>query len=293
MVQVDNATKCTGGPQPGAVALRNTLLKLFPEGHHSGGIYNCRKIAGSSRLSTHAEGRAYDAMATKATGDAIAAWARANAEELGIQRVLWWQKDHYDHVHIELNWWGALNAQNHPLLSGAGTGPLPTPAVSTLDDYHALGRGAIIKQGSRGEAVRHVQGLLHHFGIDAGPVDGIFGPKTAAAVKEFQRRAGIGVDGIVGAQTYTQLEDCYYSRGKFAPAAVPSFPGTVRRGSRGDAVRAVQQRLADRGWRIAVDGVYGPQTEAVVRKFQAEKGLSPDGVAGPLTWTALWTAPVT
>lgn len=200
---------------------------------------------------------------------------------------------HESHVHLEIHEAARNDTSPWGFAAGAAPAPGPTPATPALDDYHALGRGAIIKQGSRGEAVRHVQGLLHHFGIDAGPADGIFGPKTTAAVKEFQRRAGIGTDGIVGAQTYTQLEDCYYSRGKFAPAAVPPFPGTVRRGDRGEAVRQVQQRLADRGWHIDVDGIFGPQTERVVTQFQAEKGLVVDGIAGPQTWHALWTAPVT
>lgn len=79
-----------------------------------------------------------------------------------------------------------------------------------------------------------------------------------------------------------------------APApSVPPFPGTVRVGSTGSAVRAVQARLAARGWSITVDGIFGIKTEAVVKAFQAEKHLVVDGVAGPATWTALWTAPVT
>jgi hypothetical protein len=75
--------------------------------------------------------------------------------------------------------------------------------------------------------------------------------------------------------------------------SIPSFPGTVQRGSKGDAVRQVQQRLRDRGWKIGVDGKFGPETDRIVRQFQAEKGLAVDGIAGPRTWDALWRAPVT
>lgn len=76
-------------------------------------------------------------------------------------------------------------------------------------------------------------------------------------------------------------------------AVLPAFPGLCRRGDRGAAVRAVQARLAARGWKLRVDGDFGPGTEAVVKAFQKEKGLTPDGVAGPLTWRALWLEKVT
>lgn len=77
------------------------------------------------------------------------------------------------------------------------------------------------------------------------------------------------------------------------PSGVPPFPGYCSLGSTGTAVLEVQRRLADRGWKITVDGVFGPGTDRVVRTYQAEKGLEVDGVSGPLTWQSLWTAPVT
>lgn len=77
------------------------------------------------------------------------------------------------------------------------------------------------------------------------------------------------------------------------PPGVPAFPGYCSLGSTGTAVRASQQRLADRGWNIAVDGVFGAGTDRVVRAYQAEKSLEVDGVVGPKTWQSLWTSPVT
>ena len=67
---------------------------------------------------------------------------------------------------------------------------------------------------------------------------------------------------------------------------------TLRRGARGDAVRALQQQLnAQRQAAglpaIAVDGAFGPQTEAAVRDFQRSAGLAVDGVVGPATSGAL------
>ena len=53
-----------------------------------------------------------------------------------------------------------------------------------------------------------------------------------------------------------------------------------------------QAQMAKRGWKIAVDGLYGPGTKAVAVAFQREKGLDVDGLIGAATWAAAWTAPV-
>lgn len=80
---------------------------------------------------------------------------------------------------------------------------------------------------------------------------------------------------------------------------VPPFPrergddGVIKRGDQGREVVAVQNRFRQRGWKIDIDGVFGPGTETIVRKFQAEKRLGVDGIVGPATWKALWTATVT
>ena len=64
----------------------------------------------------------------------------------------------------------------------------------------------------------------------------------------------------------------------------------LRRGSAGDAVRAVQYLLLARGLRLpryGADGDYGQETEDTVKKFQRLKGLEADGECGALTWAAL------
>jgi peptidoglycan hydrolase-like protein with peptidoglycan-binding domain len=63
-----------------------------------------------------------------------------------------------------------------------------------------------VQQGSTGEAVRAVQYLLRNkHGYNEVNVDGIFGPITDAAVEDFQGDEGLGVDGIVGPQTWSAL----------------------------------------------------------------------------------------
>jgi peptidoglycan hydrolase-like protein with peptidoglycan-binding domain len=120
------------------------------------------------------------------------------------------------------------------------------------------------RRGNRGVDVRAIQLLLN---ITA---DGSFGPITDNAVRRFQAARGLTVDGIVGPQTW----------GALTP--------TVRRGSSGNAVRAVQTLLnAKRNAGLALDGNFGPLTESAVRTFQRHMGLSADGVVGPITWRHL------
>lgn len=63
---------------------------------------------------------------------------------------------------------------------------------------------------------------------------------------------------------------------------------TSKFGSSGEEVRQIQQKLKSWGYyNGAVDGVYGSQTVAAVKKFQSKNGLTADGVAGPKTLAAL------
>ncbi len=59
----------------------------------------------------------------------------------------------------------------------------------------------LLREGSRGPAVAQVQRQLKSVGFNPGPIDGIFGPRTRAAVIAFQKHAHIAVDGVVGPQT--------------------------------------------------------------------------------------------
>src|SRR5919197_6472883 len=128
----------------------------------------------------------------------------------------------------------------------------------------------IEKEGSTGEAVRTVQYLLRAHGQSLS-VDGIFGPRTEAAVRAFQQAHGLAVDGVVGNATWMALLI------------------TVRSGSQGDAVRAVQSQLVHHGSNLQIDGVFGPMTNQAVRAFQQRHGLAVDGIVGTDTWFALVT----
>jgi len=66
------------------------------------------------------------------------------------------------------------------------------------------------------------------------------------------------------------------------PAMDDQQRSTLRRGDRGELVRVVQETLG-----LERDGIYGPNTEAAVRRFQLEHGLVPDGIVGPVSWKAI------
>ena len=111
-------------------------------------------------------------------------------------------------------------------------------------------------------------------------VDGVFGRGTKAGVIAFQRSQKLPATGVVRAATWRALLV------------------TVKHGSKGPAVRAVQDQINFRngknGHSLNVDGVYGRRTETAVRAFQramaAEiSGFRVDGIVGPQTWQALVT----
>ncbi|SET52631.1 D-alanyl-D-alanine carboxypeptidase [Nitrosomonas marina] len=62
---------------------------------------------------------------------------------------------------------------------------------------------------------------------------------------------------------------------------------TLSIGDRGPEVRHLQKRLNSFGAEMKVDGIFGPATHAAVIAFQADKGLTPDGIVGPKTAKAL------
>ncbi len=79
------------------------------------------------------------------------------------------------------------------------------------------------------------------------------------------------------------------------PEPHPSFPGRTLKQPpvmKGEDVRTWQRQMSDRGWAIDVDGLYGPGSSDVCKKFQKEKGLPVTGAVDRATWNAAWQEPV-
>ena len=137
--------------------------------------------------------------------------------------------------------------------------------------------------GCTGDAVKTLQEKLNAKGFDSGNVDGIFGAKTYAAVTAFQKANSLGVDGIVGKLTWAKLYDA--TPVNVTPVTTQPM---LRTGSRGDAVRKLQELLNAKGYTCgSVDGIFGSKTYAAVLAFQKANGLAADGIVGSLTWGKL------
>ena len=138
-----------------------------------------------------------------------------------------------------------------------------------------LNRYLTIRQGDRGNFVIILQYLLNQYGYIV-DIDGVFGAKTKEAVINFQKNNNLTQDGIVGPNTWDRLLNINPDR------------LLLRRGDRSSATQYLQRILLSYLYPITnIDGVFGPETERVVRAFQQENGLVVDGVVGPNTWRAI------
>lgn len=315
-------TTCDPAAKPGPIAFAKLLNETYGTRYY-GISRNC-----NSGITAHSEGRALDwsldayKPAEKAIGDAVVTWLTASdskgnlgvmARRFGINYIIWNKKiwrgyapergwvaytgshPHDDHIHFTFTWDGAYQrtswwtgvALTKVTIGGGGASaaPAPPPApVKTATGYYVL------RQGSTGAEVKILQQGL---GISA---DGSFGPQTLKAVKAFQTKHKLTVDGIAGPQVWTKLIALGLVPAKgttSAPAKTPAKPAakdpleqyasvTLRRGSKGAAVTALQKAL-----KITADGSFGPATEAAVRGFQKSKDLAANGVVGREVWDAL------
>ena len=159
--------------------------------------------------------------------------------------------------------------------------------------------GTALRTGSTGSAVEQVQFWLntlaqYESALPSLAVDGRYGAATASAVRAFQRRYGLTVDGVVGRETWNAIYNEF--RSIQSDNGTPNaYPGTaLREGASGQNVRLVQfwlkiahtvySRLND----LTVDGRFGAATTAAVKRFQTYFGLTSDGVVGRTTWNKLY-----
>jgi len=158
--------------------------------------------------------------------------------------------------------------------------------------------GVTLREGMTGPSIRQVQERLNVLGANPQlSEDGIFGPRTANAVRVFQQQRGLNADGIVGLITWNALFGATPPPPPQPPPPPPPpiwppFPGVIlREGMTGPSIRQVQERLNILGAnpQLSEDGIFGPRTANAVRVFQQQRGLNADGIVGPITWNALFS----
>jgi len=177
--------------------------------------------------------------------------------------------------------------------------------------------GVSLKLGDANDAVRLLQSKLKTYGFYRGTVDGSFGSGTEDAVRAFQRANNLTADGKAGATTLNRLftgtvntssssggnsNTASTKKPTAKPAATPTPNGYVRvtpapgnayftlqKGMMGEPVKQLQRALKNAGYyKGTIDGYYGEGTIEAVKKYQTDKGLKPDGKAGPATLRYLY-----
>ncbi|MEQ9607470.1 MAG: peptidoglycan-binding domain-containing protein [Kiloniellaceae bacterium] len=146
------------------------------------------------------------------------------------------------------------------LVAGA-LAPLAAPARA---EAPRIGQIAQAETGLETAYVRGVQKELAAHGYKPGPIDGVAGPQTRAAVRAYQAAAGLAVDGKADKRLLDHI--------KFALPKVYAF-GAPKTGHALDLQRA----LAKRGYYLGPqDGVAGPATYRALDRFQQDAGQPPD-----------------
>ncbi|OGZ95236.1 MAG: hypothetical protein A3A28_00580 [Candidatus Sungbacteria bacterium RIFCSPLOWO2_01_FULL_47_32] len=206
------------------------------------------------------------------------------------------------HLHFEIRDpnHGAVNPFDS-LISAAG--PLQRVASSPNGGYVTVNHGVItdadiefqvgylftkpLYEGTSGEDVRQLQIKLQALGFYKSPITGFFSVDTRNALMQYQNARGIQIAGY-----FTMNSLGAMNNEKVALPKSSSAPQSLSEGSRGEAVRTLQQKLRDLGYYMypAITGYFGPITKAAVIAYQRGNGIDPIGIVGPRTRAKLYGA---
>jgi len=143
----------------------------------------------------------------------------------------------------------------------------------------------LLRRGATGSAVADVRRMLATIGLldNTEPASAaVFDEATELAVRHFQQKRGLSVDGFVGPDTYLALNGAHWRLGDRVLAHEAGQPLI------GDDVTALQTQLIELGYPLSrADGIFARSTAEALRRFQREYGLVPDGICGPATLRAL------
>jgi N-acetylmuramoyl-L-alanine amidase len=140
----------------------------------------------------------------------------------------------------------------------------------------------VFRRGDSGPALAEIRDKLARLDLLTDPAGDVFDDALDKAVRTFQQQRGLRVDGVVGPETYRALDEARWRLGDRLLSHAVAHPFT------GDDVAALQERLLEMGFDPGrCDGRFGPRTEAALREFQRNVGLTSDGILGPVTLAAL------
>ncbi len=178
-------------------------------------------------------------------------------------------------------WWKSKNYRD---VSGGGSAPDPDPV------YRREDRDGLLEPYEYGPEIGALQRKL---GVKD---DEYFGPVTEKAVRAYQAKHGLGVDGIAGPETLGHMglasKPAPRPSGKKFPLPRGHWFGVESSDSRNHSGYWAADRPHIEDIQGAVgakkDGRYGPKTRAKVIAFQERAGVTVDGLVGPVTWKELF-----
>lgn len=211
-----------GTPAPACKAALAEATRLWPKRNKaSDGIMG--DAAHHARNSDHNLGNAWDLTHDPANGcDAHAEAEKLKAKSPRDPRIkyiisnrrIWnpsishaWRpyggsNPHTKHIHVSIHGNTTTRNNTRPWFGGAPV-PAPKPTPSPSGDWTVADLG-VVRKGSKGDRVRDAQALLNARHVPVA-IDGDFGPGTETAVRRFQQVHRLGVDGVVGPNTWRKL----------------------------------------------------------------------------------------
>ncbi len=181
------------------------------------------------------------------------------------------------------------------------------PVIGLEESYP----GVPLRPGTSGNEIRRIQVRLNRISRNYPSIpkipnpDGIYGPETEAAVREFQRIFALTQDGIIGRATWYMIGRIFNAVKKLSELNAETLPLTdvtnlfslqLAEGATGTGVRELQYFLAFIGYfvetipEVTVDGIFGSATRQAVEAFQQTYGLPVTGVVDTVTWNKLYDA---
>lgn len=173
-----------------------------------------------------------------------------------------------------------------------------TISVQSMVDYSSYSNYIV----NQGHGVLEIQKLLNNKGYNL-VCDGIMGNNTLSAIKDFQAKQGLTVDGLVGKETYNKLTQTVANGNEWTKKVqnvigvvqdgivgevTLSHLPTLQVGSQGELVKLLQERLNYYGFNCGnVDGIFGNGTKQALYNYQINRKLSADGICGKQTWKQL------